>query len=89
MQGIGIRLKNKYINDSFKRSGTCFYRSGSEINKELFSGKTKRKNVRTFHVQLLFQRTTEAYSNCVATSNSQLEILAAFISSCESTFKKK
>ena len=63
MQGIRMRSNDKYANDSLKGSVTLFSESFSKINEELYSrnynqkhfiAETKRKHMRTFHVQLLF-----------------------------------
>ena len=51
--------------------------------------KTKRGNMRTFHVQLLFQAVSESYVIDCTASNSAPTKLTQFNSSGECTFKKK
>ena len=48
MQGIGIKHKNKYTDDFYKRSIDSLYRSCSKINEGHFS-KTNQKHENFTH----------------------------------------
>ena len=75
---ISIKYKNKYTNYYFKRRLPSFFVNHVLKSMRNSSVRAKVKNMRTLHIQLLFQSATESYSIHPGANNDTLTILAQF-----------